>query len=178
MCKSSGIQLNEFIQGSADVFPSGPIEHTHYSHSSSDVLDIAVLKGVFKPFNIYTVNDLSSDHLPVILKFENIDVNIVRSYRISYDWKLFGELLPESTETLDNGTSNDNIDHRIAHITDSINDTLAKCSSTHNPRKADYLDLAPGIQRLITERNKFRRLWQRTHDTWAKRKYNRLTRIV
>ena len=40
------------------------------------------------------------------------------------------------------------------------------------------LELTPGIQRLITERNKFRILWQRTRDTWAKGKYNRLTRAV
>lgn len=42
--------------------------HIHIPDNSTDVLDIALLKNIGMDYDIRTVHDLSSDHLPVILR--------------------------------------------------------------------------------------------------------------
>ncbi|GJQ88591.1 hypothetical protein Trydic_g19313, partial [Trypoxylus dichotomus] len=41
--------------------------HIHIPTGSTDVLDIAVVKNITTPYHLETINDLTSDHLPVVM---------------------------------------------------------------------------------------------------------------
>jgi len=132
-------------------------------------IDIFLVKDI--PFNCscYTINDLTSNHLPVIMKFDQ--VNITRNNMVlnKTDWQQFF-----------GGTDKWRIDHRL-HDTGSIDkciDNLQKFiikvfkrSSAYQSRKrcvviSDEEDRA-AIDRLIKLRNYYRRKYQRS----AKNRY-------
>ncbi|GJQ67578.1 hypothetical protein Trydic_g18526 [Trypoxylus dichotomus] len=57
------------IANKYDLTVEGPEEdtHIHIPTGSNDMLDIAVVKNVTTPYHLVTVNDLTSDHLPVVM---------------------------------------------------------------------------------------------------------------
>ncbi|GJQ75586.1 hypothetical protein Trydic_g8447, partial [Trypoxylus dichotomus] len=66
--KTRGRQLSK-IASKYDLTVEGPDEYTHIHipTGSTDVLDIAVVKNVTTPYHLVTVNDLTSDHFPVVM---------------------------------------------------------------------------------------------------------------
>ncbi|GFS51035.1 hypothetical protein TNCV_3277611 [Trichonephila clavipes] len=63
-----GIRLKDFTDDNNQeiAFPKSP---TRYGYNSSNTLDFAIISNFNYPYNIVSINDLSSDHNPVMLNF-------------------------------------------------------------------------------------------------------------
>ncbi|GFV18579.1 hypothetical protein TNCV_2872121 [Trichonephila clavipes] len=63
-----GIRLKYFTDDNnlEIAFPNSP---TRYGYNSSNTLDFAIISNFNYPYNIVSINDLSSDHNPVMLNF-------------------------------------------------------------------------------------------------------------
>ncbi|GFX33024.1 hypothetical protein TNCV_3812931 [Trichonephila clavipes] len=63
-----GIRLKYFTDDNnlEIAFPNFP---TRYGYNSSNTLDFAIISNFNYPYNIVSINDLSSDHNPVMLNF-------------------------------------------------------------------------------------------------------------
>ncbi|GJQ68011.1 hypothetical protein Trydic_g16744 [Trypoxylus dichotomus] len=66
--------------------------HIHIPTGSTDVLDIAVVKNVTTPYHLETVNDLTSDHLPVIMTL-SLDKNLAATTTHTTNWLEFEKQL-------------------------------------------------------------------------------------
>ncbi|GJQ67519.1 hypothetical protein Trydic_g8332 [Trypoxylus dichotomus] len=66
--------------------------HIHIPTGSTDVLDIAVVKDVTTPYHLETVNDLTSDHLPVVMTL-SLDKNLAATTTHTTSWLEFEKQL-------------------------------------------------------------------------------------
>ncbi|GJQ68699.1 hypothetical protein Trydic_g17235 [Trypoxylus dichotomus] len=82
------------IANKYDLTVEGPEEdtHIHIPTGSTDVLDIAVVKNVTTPYHLETVNDLTSDHLPVVMTL-SLDKNMAATTTHTTNWLEFEKQL-------------------------------------------------------------------------------------
>ncbi|GJQ88014.1 hypothetical protein Trydic_g12938 [Trypoxylus dichotomus] len=82
------------IANKYDLTVEGPEEdtHIHIPTGSTDVLDIAVVKNVTTPYHLETVNDLTSDHLPVVMTL-SLDKNLAATTTHTTNWLEFEKQL-------------------------------------------------------------------------------------
>lgn len=67
---------------------AAPPEATHYTKNSSDVLDIALIKDIGEDYQLQVLDELSSDHLPVILTLQGS--NTTRTInRMITNWSIY-----------------------------------------------------------------------------------------
>ncbi|GJQ76223.1 hypothetical protein Trydic_g1964 [Trypoxylus dichotomus] len=77
-----------------EPYSVGPEEdtHIHIPTGSTDVLDIAVVKNVTTPYHLETINDLTSDHLPVVMTL-SLDKNLAATTTHTTNWLEFEKQL-------------------------------------------------------------------------------------
>lgn len=77
----------------------GPTEPTHFSAGSApDTIDVAILKNISLHYEISTLQDLSSDHFPVILRLGDAHMQEQNTYSHKRtDWKQYHEYLLQNS---------------------------------------------------------------------------------
>jgi len=157
-----GIKLYNFINNNdITIIHSSTYSH-HMPRSKPSNIDIYLTKDVPYNYVCNTINDLSSNHLPVILKFERI--NIVKN-----------EITARKTNwtAYRNGTngwridyalhSEKDIDNNISKLQKFILNVYNRSSTRYHPKKSDILgeDDQAALSKLIRLRNYYRRKYQR-----------------
>ncbi|GJQ86053.1 hypothetical protein Trydic_g22059, partial [Trypoxylus dichotomus] len=66
--------------------------HIHIPTGSTDVLDIAVVKNITTPYHLETINDLTSDHLPVVMTL-SLDKKLAATTTHTTNWLEFEKQL-------------------------------------------------------------------------------------
>ncbi|GFV94165.1 RNA-directed DNA polymerase from mobile element jockey [Trichonephila clavipes] len=124
------------------------------------VIDLAVFKHI--PFNhsVRVINDLSSDHYPVILEINLITSIIKNPEQLSTNWFNFKFALNKKPLPTVEFTSNDNIELAISELNQNFTETFVEASKPkfNNAPKI----LSPEIKFKIYQRNRLRKFWQRT----------------
>lgn len=159
--------------------PDSPTFFPSIPHHRPDVLDIALVKLPSQSIQITNLNELSSDHNPLLLNITDSPISSnppIPSRRIN--WKKFTTLLDQQFQT-QNPTINtkQEIDEAIDFLTSKTLSTLEKSSSTIT-RKKTNLTLPPEIAYEITEKNRIRRQWQRFRDPATKRLLNEKIKFI
>ncbi|KYB24558.1 putative RNA-directed DNA polymerase from transposon X-element-like protein, partial [Tribolium castaneum] len=69
----NGNILNDFTDQHLDISVMAPAEPTFYQNSdgAADILDVAIVKNVVHQVRLTAINDLSSDHNPVLMQIGN-----------------------------------------------------------------------------------------------------------
>ncbi|KAL1138083.1 hypothetical protein AAG570_009778 [Ranatra chinensis] len=135
-----------------------PKTPTHLSNGGlSDILDIALIKGINLNATLEVVNDLNSDHLPVIMNLEGRVTNTTPVKTLNYskaNWIEFREhldvLLPECSGPWKG------IDNAVWELTKSIQHAVNMAVPPRTEPKF-YQRIPDFIHRLIKDRN---RLWR------------------
>ncbi|GJQ79219.1 hypothetical protein Trydic_g5464 [Trypoxylus dichotomus] len=113
-------------QWNAKTLNHAPTEdiHIHTPTGSTDVLDLVILKNVTTPYYLETINDLSSDHLPVIVTVSIESSNIQQTIRVT-NWQKFEKSLKLRPTYI---STDNNIDTAILlnNITNEIEKDLAE----------------------------------------------------
>ena len=131
--------------------------------------------------SVKVLDELSSDHLPCILKIDKLQYDFLQpanKINISKtDWELFRSKL-NSSITINNRLGEiEDIDKNINELTASINKALQKSTPEQKLIEPNH-SLPLHIQKLIQERNKERRSYQASRNEDTKLNRNRLSNQI
>ncbi|UYV66797.1 hypothetical protein LAZ67_4002878, partial [Cordylochernes scorpioides] len=157
----SGMVLHEFSE-SAGLDIIAPSLATHYSHiGHPDFLDFAVFKNVPWNFEITTVDALSSDHLPVVLRLACPKYDFSMKVNKNTNWIYFQQDLINNPPPRSPLNSTINIDLEIGTLNKTILNTYSK-NTIVSPIVKPHVPIF--IRNIIREKNKARKKWQSTWD--------------
>lgn len=171
-----GAKLFHYINNSnISIIHSDTFTYKQPSRRNSN-LDFFLVKDIPYLNNCYSLDELSSNHIPVILELEN--VNVVRRDKVSFktDWSKFSS-----------STSCWKINHKFHSISDidecidelctflhrTFKNSTTRYNTNFNHFNSDYDSLST-LDGLIKMRNYFRRKYQRT----SRFKYKKFKNIL
>ncbi|GIX98063.1 RNA-directed DNA polymerase from mobile element jockey, partial [Caerostris extrusa] len=165
-----GTQLYKFISNRRDIQIIAPNTHTHLSQqarASHTILDFALFKNIPFTHSIETLNDLSSDHLPIVIK---IDINgTPRSAPQLHttNWNNFNFYLQNTPLPISKITNTNDADTAVTNFTNTLHDAFNKSSKPRFTQRKP--NLPKEIKNQIKIKNHVRRLWQISRDPNTKR---------
>ncbi|GFU18875.1 uncharacterized protein TNCV_1086051 [Trichonephila clavipes] len=148
---------------------------THFNHNTpSTVIDIGFAAN-FSHSNVFTVNELSSDHNPVIFDFAtNCQLPPLLQTLKTTNWIKFQEILHYN---MPGNPTVDNLDQAVQNFSNIVSDAINTSTSTRIS-KTSHLHLPINIRVLIKTKNRFRKLWNNTRYPLYKREVNALIRQI
>jgi len=128
-----------------------------------DILDIFIAK-VPRNYNlnVSNINDLSSDHSPIILEFNSPPSNnLVKNPQLpgKIDWPIFQTTIETRTQLNPSLKSNEDIDASILKLTTDIHECLQLATTPSSTNTTNY-PLPNHIKYLIHKKRKARSRWQ------------------
>ncbi|GFV02203.1 RNA-directed DNA polymerase from mobile element jockey [Trichonephila clavipes] len=163
---ANGNILSNWDVGSAiDII--APDTPTHFNHNApSTVIDISFAAN-FSHSNVFTVNELSSDHNPVIFDFViNCQLPPLLQTLQTTNWIKFQEILHYN---MPGNPTVDNLDQAVQNFSNIVSDAINTSTSTRIS-KTSHLRLPINIRELIKTKNRFRKLWNNTRYPFIKGK--------
>lgn len=177
-CNKSNTRGNLFSKFINDAYFTiiSPPSPTRYSLNSSNIIDFGISRNI--DFNIFasTINDMSSDHLPVNF-YCHTNANLpLPSPKMKLNYEDFKNNLILDTSLYQNINSAADLDNYVATYTKNIQNAVDK-SSTIIPNNNNGSPPAH-IRRLITRRNRARKTWQNTRSPQDKNLFNNLNNKI
>lgn len=151
---------------------------THYPHNSAyapDVIDIALSKGIPSPLMTTDVLDehMISDHQPVLLTIaRNHIVRPPPRSRTLYDWEAFESYVHQHVTTRPVNTTAD-VDLLATEFCAQTQSAL-KHATREAPKRAIHSQIPAFIKKMITEKRRLRKTWQRTRCPTMKTQLNQM----
>ena len=147
------------LHSNADIiFPDSP---THFTHLSSSTIDFGLFNGFNFDKNIESVSELSSDHNPILIKLQIRLPPEPPKIIHKINWTQFHHLVNELPPPPPQINSTDEIDLLVECITDEIKSAVDR-ATTKKPAN-EFYKLDPHVRILTTNKNRARKIWQRTH---------------
>ncbi|MBJ3206175.1 hypothetical protein JGB62_24270 [Salmonella enterica subsp. enterica serovar Give] len=143
-----------------------------------DVLDIAVLKDIEFTFNMYSMGDLDSDHLPVVLHLEGVNITLNTRARHKVSWGKFRQTLSRQNTTFPPPGTVAEGDRLVSTFTESVVDACDNATSTVPVVNRNYYELPEYITCKIKRRQIAMRLWHSTGLRSYRQLANRLRREI
>ncbi|GIX76185.1 nucleic-acid-binding protein from transposon X-element [Caerostris extrusa] len=158
----SGRILHRFIKSRIElklIAPTVPTKVDFYKNVYS-TLDLAIFKNIPFNYNINVLNELSSDHFPVIIELETDISNLKLPQQLLTNWEDFRYLLQTKPLPPLNLSNPTDADTALSNVVDTMKEALRNSSrpkfSNNNLRLPKY------IKDLVKSRNHARKIWQRT----------------
>ncbi|GFU28495.1 RNA-directed DNA polymerase from mobile element jockey [Trichonephila clavipes] len=162
-----GFRLKRIIQNYPNARTVAPYTPTHINSRSrpgvrDSIIDLAVYKNIPFNYDIRVIDNLCSDHLPVILTlYTNSDTMKIPA-QLSTNWENFRFLLKNKPLPIPASPSNEHLDVAIGRLGENISEAFVAASK---PKfKTAPIKLPPDIRSKIRHRNRVRRFWQRSRD--------------
>ncbi|GFW54183.1 probable RNA-directed DNA polymerase from transposon X-element [Trichonephila clavipes] len=158
-----GTSLNNLIRnlrGAKLVAPQSPAHAPTQARRNATIIHLAVFKHI--PFNhsIRVLNDLSSDHYPVILEINLITSLIKNPEQLSTNWNNFKFALSKKPIPSIDLTSNENIELAISELNQNFSEAFVEASKPKFKNVPKIL--SPEIKFKIHQWNRLQKIWQRT----------------
>ena len=156
------------LQKYADSHPAtkihAPTEPTIYHNNTNtqpDIIDTVITKNLHSHTEIYALNELSSDHLPVLFTLEE-KLTTARPYprKTDYNWKKFKTHLGTIPHNNFLETK-EHIDQEATCLQKQIYNVLKTHQKT-NSYSPKYYKLPQSIIEIIKNRNQIKHLFQKT----------------
>ncbi|KAL4085182.1 hypothetical protein QTP88_027041 [Uroleucon formosanum] len=171
---TAGSTLYNHVQRSdyAVMAPSTPTYHPYNNSFRPDVLDIALIK-IPMSIEITNINDLSSDHNPILLEVHSTPIaSYPPSAKRFINWRKYADLLAKQVTDMNPCTTAlYDIDQAIEKFSTTIHTAIGQNSSALKPRRATMV-LPSFIIDEIQAKNRLRRDWQTSRDPETKRRLN------
>ncbi|GJQ80516.1 hypothetical protein Trydic_g12407 [Trypoxylus dichotomus] len=171
---ASGKCLRRFADDFNLVVDATP-EPTIYPHNGQpDVLDIVVMRNVTQFHQLTVLNELSSDHNPVILQLgQSVPEDEDTPTRHTVSWPAFTNHLTNNMGPIMPIEDVGQLEASVQAVTERVLESIQYATNTIPIR--DHRAFIPReIRDLIREKNRLRRQWQRTLDPARKAEYNHL----
>jgi hypothetical protein len=160
-----------------------PDEPTLYPYNGEpSCVDFVVSKNFHFLDQIKVLNDLSSDHVPLLFSIHRDVSHIVSQLPFNFpkaNWKKFRRQVDASCSCFgsSNILSRPDIDSAIDSLNSIINDALISSVPKKSPFGLRY-QYSDAVSNLIKNRNRFRNLYKRTGDPSFKSSVNQLNRLI
>lgn len=147
-----------------DVTIQFPDRHTHFppNNTTPTTIDLVLNKNVTNISDIETLDELSSDHSPIVFTLrglnESIQVKTVIDH-VNTDWTRFKTELDRHVNITNNINTTDRLEQEINKLTTAIQKTIKKTVTLKNIRPF-HSDIPQQAKDLIKERNRNRKRWQ------------------
>jgi hypothetical protein len=161
-----GKTLHHFIT-SNNMEAIGPEDPTHHYEEGSDVIDIAIVKNINNYYHLQTVEELSSDHSPVIIT-QNRPIKQDKITKSWTNWKQFQETIKTTNSPINNPQE---IENAVKQLEIDIKQAYEQATYVKEIQPKQLLP--QHIQQLIQTKNKARRRYHRTLDPNDKTHLNR-----
>ncbi|GFY15117.1 uncharacterized protein TNCV_1569321 [Trichonephila clavipes] len=166
------VQLCNWAVGSAlDILAPDTPTHFNTYHTNA-ILEIGFAVNLSHT-EVFTINELSSDHNPVIFDFitNNVLPPILRTLK-SINWTKFQEIIYHN---IPGNPQIDDLDLAVQNFTSNVSNAISASTSTRLINTL-HLRLPENIRELIRAKNRFRKLWNNTRYPPYKREVNALIR--
>lgn len=179
----NGVRLNNIIINHG-IQIAAPTEYTFHPRRPDhrpDILDVVLFKNFRKPIYQTVLNELESDHLPVVISFFNTPQQIPVVPRLiegKIDWEVFHNELDKNIKSPGPIHTNDDIDKAVRQYIEVVKISIQPAVTSMNNKKRRYPSTPIEILNLIKLKNKTRREWQRTRRPYLKILTNQLTHKV
>lgn len=173
-----GLQLHQLEQD-LDLEIWGPVDPTHtpaLPNQHPDVLDIVITQGLGLDPQLVTVNDLSSHHDPVLATLPRSNHLFNQRVHHENNWPQFKRFLNNNiVPTLEVQTPAQ-IDYAVDYLTKKLRKAHRLSSITIVEDYRNDEPLPPLLEELRIQKNRVRKLWQRTRNPHYRRRVHRLER--
>ncbi|GFX11432.1 RNA-directed DNA polymerase from mobile element jockey [Trichonephila clavipes] len=155
-----GYALRKIVNNKSNVRIVAPHTPTHINASSrpgarDSIIDLAVLKNILFNHDIRVIDDLESDHLPVILTLYTGSALIKIPDQLSTNWENFKFLLNNKPLPIHPSSSNDDFEIAIRRLGENISEALIEASKPKFKRPP--LKLPSEIKAKIRHRNRIQK---------------------
>lgn len=167
---SRGTKLMQYLD-QKPIAIAAPAEPTHYHNDKGDILDFALIQNIKMDFAVTTIEELTSDHFPVLLTIDDTPQDKPTLTEI-VDWKQYRESfsITQSAVSLESPRQIEDEARNLENcIKTSLNRATSKIATNHPTFK-----LPQHILHEIKEKNKLRKEYYHTLDPDQKRKLNAL----
>ncbi|GJQ79525.1 hypothetical protein Trydic_g16372 [Trypoxylus dichotomus] len=152
-------------------------EPTIFPHNGQpDVLDIMVMKDVAQFYQLTVLNELSSDHNPVLLQLGQAAPEDEEPWtRQTISWRAFADHLSANIGPITAMGGPIELETAVRQVTERVSDSVRYVSNT-SCAVDDRAFIPRDVRDLIREKNRLRRQWQGTLNPASKAEYNRMAR--
>ncbi|KAF8778780.1 putative RNA-directed DNA polymerase like protein [Argiope bruennichi] len=163
-----GTQLDKFA-GKTNARIIAPEEPTHYQNRSAYVIDIAIARNISQIITAETLNELSSDHMPV--RFHIATETLCEDNKIFIpNWGKYKLQLLLNSDKKFVPKGPEEIEEEINRFTNEILTAYKESGRYKEKYKHETTQI---IKEQIKNRNRLRKIWQRTRHPNDKRNLNR-----
>jgi hypothetical protein len=147
-------------------------------------VDLALSKCLSGISNLKVINDLSSDHLPILFDISSFKSISSKNQIFDYsraNWKLFREEILLNLNFNDCIQSDLDSTKKIDDYIEDLNELVLKSANRHIPLKNAYYFRYPhsqSIEILKKNRNHYRNLYKRTNNNAFKSMTNQLNKMI
>uniref|UniRef100_A0A1Y1KFT3 Reverse transcriptase domain-containing protein n=1 Tax=Photinus pyralis TaxID=7054 RepID=A0A1Y1KFT3_PHOPY len=145
-----------------------------------DLLDFYISHGIAtNSVLIETNNDLSSDHVPVILNLSSRIINKELTPRLvskQTDWVKFQQYIEEKIDLKHRIKQPEDLDRSVQYLVTLIQEAAWEATTKVTEPDHHTKNVPFYIKELIAEKRRARAKWQRSRNATDKLNYNRLTR--
>lgn len=182
-----GADLYRYLINNGDICLLAPTDPTHYTSRANrpditTIIDFALYKNINFNLDISVLNELNSDHRPIIINFNNLKTlnnkNNNKITAFSHHWDKFENILlaKNNNITIDNVAE---LELATAQLESDISDALENSAKISKPSKKIIDNSLPQeIRDIITQRNRFRRLHNQTGLPVYKTEVNRYAKLI
>lgn len=171
-----GVHLRRWIDHKLAHVISPP-SPTCYVGRNPSVIDFGIACNIPFSHSCNVINDLSSDHLPVKIRFDVESMSTDDTRSLTTHWDNYRHLLSQDGYPDWPVDSRENAELAIRRFRDSLLLAFARASKPRTHR-VDYYKLPAPIRELIRERNQTRRDWQSSRDPALKTLLNRQNSVI
>lgn len=160
----NGRTLNNFLQGHLDCVLLHTNEHTHFpdNQMTPTTIDIAVTKNVSNVSSLVVTADLNSDHNPIHLTLYNVPNQPTRRTTTTYkdsNWQLYRSFINRELVMRSTIEQPQELEDTLKSFTGLIQRAKEKVAKSFKITRQEQIP--EFIIKIIKERNKFRKRWQR-----------------
>ena len=160
-----------------------PDKPTHVAyHGDLSTIDFALNKSSQQWSDLITVNELSSDHLPVCFSLNSYIQSPAHNFNFNFAKAKWRNLRHFVNNEIRNGSFSTDSHSEIDETVESMNTIIIEGMHKYIPIRSKPSHLrnkfSSNVQNLIKHRNHFRKLYQRTLDSAHKSAFNQLNRMI
>jgi retron-type reverse transcriptase len=161
------------------IAPPGPTYIPDDNRHRPDVLDIALCRNLVFPVTAVNVNDLSSDHTPVLLTIDAAPTTSLppAMTTVKTDWEKFRQLVSERFTPFREPADAAELDESVRQLHDLLSSSIAD-AAVPVPPKGSKPKLPHDIRQAIRRRNWLRRRWRRDRHPEVKRQLTWHNRLI
>ena len=172
----NGRRLKHYMEA-LDFQINAPTSPTHFPGTTdhvADVLDLVIFKNVTISPTIEVLNELSSDHLPILFSWgSGREENHLKMVHYRTSWKQFGEHLKDFKFPI----HTQDLNEKSLFLENQIKEALALATTTRQASECVH-DLPQDIMDLIRARRKAIKNYNRTFSPQHKAEKNYLNQLV